>query len=276
MATADLKRIIKAGDIMNKYRKYGDPPFNVTIVHGGPGAPGEVAPVARELSSDHGILEPFQTASTIEGQINELYEIIEAAGDPPVILIGWSWGAWLSLLFTVRYPALVKKLILVGSAPFDKRYAQTIMTTRLKRMDKNEKDKTLAVIKALGKKDTANRDRFLFRLGSLTAEADSYDLLPHPNEVLEYRSDIYEKIWSEAEKLRDSGRLLELAGKITCPVVAVHGDYDPHPYQRVKEPLSTIITNFKFILIEKCGHYPWLEKEAKDKFFETLLYELDD
>ena len=51
---------------MKNPRKYGSAPFNVAVVHGGPGAPGEMAPVARELSSFRGVLEPLQTATTVE------------------------------------------------------------------------------------------------------------------------------------------------------------------------------------------------------------------
>lgn len=260
---------------MKKYRKYGNPPFNIIIVHGGPGAPGEVAPVARQLASRHGVLEPFQTAFSIKGQVDELYGIIEEAGNPPVTLIGWSWGAWLSFIFTAENPMLVKKLILIDSGPFDKDSAREIMATRLGRMDEDGKFETLAVMKALDGPDTGTRDLFLARLGELTARADTYDSLPHPCEVLEYQYDVYEKIWTEAAELRDSGKLLELGDKIECPVVAIHGDYDPHPYQGVEDPLSGILSDFKFTLIEKCGHYPWLERKARDQFFEALRSELE-
>jgi hypothetical protein len=54
---------------MKNLRKYGKSPFNVAVIHGGPGAPGEMAPVARELSSGWGVLEPFQTVSFLEGQV---------------------------------------------------------------------------------------------------------------------------------------------------------------------------------------------------------------
>jgi len=61
---------------MENLRKYGDAPYNVVVIHGGPGAPGEMLPVAEKLSSDYGILEPFQTKNSIEGQVNELKFIL--------------------------------------------------------------------------------------------------------------------------------------------------------------------------------------------------------
>ena len=80
---------------MKNPRKYGESPFNIALIHGGPGAAGEMAPVARELASCWGVLEPLQTASYLKGQIGELENILKNNGDLPVILIGFSWGAWL-------------------------------------------------------------------------------------------------------------------------------------------------------------------------------------
>jgi pimeloyl-ACP methyl ester carboxylesterase len=102
-------------------RRYGTPPFRVAVVHGGPGAPGSVAAVARELARDHGVLAPLQTAHSLVGQVEELGAVLTRAASRPVGLIGHSWGAWLAALLAARRPALVGKLILVGSGAFGER-----------------------------------------------------------------------------------------------------------------------------------------------------------
>ena len=123
---------------MKNLRTYGNPPFSLAVIHGGPGAPGEMAPVARELSSFGGVLEPLQTAVTLEGQIRELKDVLEEHGDLPVTLIGFSWGAMLSFIFTSRHPQFVKKLILIGSGPYEEKYAVNIMKTRISRLGKED------------------------------------------------------------------------------------------------------------------------------------------
>ena len=134
---------------MNDVRKYGMTPFTLTVVHGGPGAPGEMAPVARELSTSTGVLEPLQSATSVDGQVCELKNVIEKNGNRPIILLGWSWGAWLSYIFTARYPSYVKKLILVSSGPFEDNYARDILTIRLNRLDEDEQKEVRIVINAL-------------------------------------------------------------------------------------------------------------------------------
>lgn len=74
--------------------------------------------------------------------------------------------------------------------------------------------------------------------------------------------------------MRKSGQLLEIACKIRCPVVAIHGDYDPHPAAGVREPLAKVVQDFRFVLLEKCGHKPWAEREARDEFYGVLEREL--
>jgi pimeloyl-ACP methyl ester carboxylesterase len=255
-------------------RKYGDAPYNVVVIHGGPGAPGEMAPLAEELSLGYGVLEPLQTKESINAQIDELKSILDDNSSKPVTLIGWSWGAWLAFIFTAQHPKYVKKLILVGSGPFEESYAQDIMKTRLSRLTEDEKVKLNSLIESLNNPSTKNKKIMMKNFGKLISKADSYQPVPYHNTILEFQLDIYQKVWSEASELRKNNGLIEYAKDIQCPVVAIHGDYDPHPFEGVKIPLSKTIKDFKFILLKNCGHYPWFEKLAKDKFYEILRGEL--
>ena len=255
-------------------RKYGQKPFDIAVIHGGPGAAGEMAPVARELSSVGGVLEPLQTATTLEGQVQELKAALEENGGLPVSLIGFSWGATLGYILAARYPALVKKLILVGGGPFEEKYAAGIMETRLSRLGQQAGSEVVSMMAALEDPATSDKDALFARLGRLMSESDSYEPLSQESEILEYRHDIYKGVWPQAAELRRSGRLLVLGERIRCPVVAIHGDYDPHPAAGVKEPLRRVLKDFRFILLAKCGHYPWMERQARDEFYNILKKEL--
>ncbi len=258
---------------MRNLRKYGKAPFTMAVIHGGPGAPGEMAPVARELSSLGGVLEPLQTKTTVGGQVRELKEVLQRSGNLPFLLIGWSWGAWLSFIFSAQYPALVNKLILIGSGPFEEKYSQGIMEIRLSRLSQEEKKELLSVTETLNDPASGEKDTAMVRFGELISKADSYDPLPHKNEILECRDDLFHRVWDQASKFRSSGQLLESGRTIQCPVVAVHGEYDPHPAAGVKIPLSRVLKDFRFTLLERCGHQPWIERYAKDRFYDILKSE---
>lgn len=254
-------------------RRYGNSPFTAVLIHGGPGAAGEMKPVAGELSKDFGVLEPFQTADSIGGQVEELRKVLERHAVIPVSLVGYSWGAWLSYIVAATYPGIVKKLILVGSGPFEAKYAESISSTRLSRLNDRDKKNAEILRKELEGQKSNDQD-VLGKFGALISKADSYNPMPEDNVKIKIRQDIFRNIWPEAAQLRESGELLNLGEKIRCPVVAIHGDYDPHPADGVRAPLTGVIKNFHFILLKNCGHKPWIEKEAKDEFYEILKKEL--
>lgn len=259
---------------MKNLRKHGNPPFTVTVLHGGPGAAGEMAPVARELSNDFGVLEPLQTVDSLEGQIAELKSVLEVNANLPIILIGFSWGAWLSYIFTARYPDLVKKLILVSSGPFEEKYAAGINEVRMSRLSEEEKTEVISLYRKFNDSRIEAKDEVFQRFGELFSKADTYDPIDDDSDKIIYDFKIFQNVWKEVVKVRKSGSLLDLGDKIACPVVAIHGDYDPHPAEGVKEPLSRRLKDFRFILIENCGHKPWIEKQAKDKFYKILKMEI--
>ena len=259
---------------MENLRKYGEAPFDAAVIHGGPGAPGEMAPVALELASGWGILEPLQTALSLDGQVEELRDVLEKHGDPPVTLIGFSWGAMLSFVLAAHHPSLVAKLILVASGPYEAEYAANLMNTRLGRLDQPDRREALSLLEALNDPEVGEKDALMARLGELMDSTDSYDPLPHTSEILGCRYDIYQSVWEEAAELRKSGGLLELGKRVRCPVLAIHGDYDPHPSEGVRAPLSRVVKDFRFILLEKCGHRPWVERSARDGFYSVLEREL--
>lgn len=255
---------------------YGKPPCRIAVLHGGPGAAGEMAPVASELNRicNVGIIEPFQTAFTVNGQVEELKDLLDRDADFPVTIIGFSWGAWLGYLFAARYPSLVAKLILVGSGCFEDRYTGLLDVTRLERLNEDERNEAINLIEKMHWKDDLPEGGALARFGALMAKADTFDPLPPKNENIELDTGIFHRVWSEASQLRKSGVLLSLGTRIICPVVAIHGDYDPHPAQGVEEPLSKVLVDFRFVLLEKCGHKPWIERQAKDRFFSVLCNEI--
>jgi len=242
-----------------------------------------MAVVAQELCTGLGVLEPLQTAHSLWSQVEELKGLLVASAQLPVTLIGFSWGAWLSFILAACYPALVKKLVLIGSGPFEEKYAARIMQTRLSRLSEEEGRQVKHIFAVLEGQNNGDRekDRLLASMGKLFSRTDAFDLVDHiefkPGEldpIIPCHADIYQSVWKEASHLRQTGELLQLGKKILCPVVAIHGDWDPHPAEGVSRPLQAILTRFQFFMLKDCGHKPWIERRAKDKFYSLLKTQL--
>ena len=262
---------------MLNLRIYGQPPFPVAVVHGGPGACGELAPVARELASFCGVLEPIQTQTTLQGQIDELERVAAQKGALPITLIGHSWGAWLCYLTAAYHPELVRKLILVGSGPFEETYASMIEKTRLSRYTEAEKVEYQALLTQLNDPETRNEREVYARLGALASKAEAYDPLPvgsTGDDLVDSEGRRYYDLLNVGLQMRREGALLELAHRVKCSVVAIHGDYDSHPAEGVAAPLSAALPDFRMIVLQKCGHNPWIERQARDEFYRILKSEL--
>jgi pimeloyl-ACP methyl ester carboxylesterase len=163
-------------------RRYGSAPFRVAVVHGGPGAAGEVAAVAHELCSERGVLEPLQTERSLHGQVEELKGQLREHADPPITLIGFSWGAWLSLILAAQYPDFVNRLILIGSGPFLESYVPKIMETRLSRLSGAEGVEAKCILAALEdrnddvyRENEQEKKEALARMGELFRRTDAFD-----------------------------------------------------------------------------------------------------
>lgn len=264
---------------MTNPRIWGEPPYRVAVVHGGPGAAGEMESVARELARNGGVLEPMQTATTVEGQVRELAALLERHAAAPVALVGFSWGAWLRLMVAARHAALVRKLVLVGSGPFEERYVARIERARMARLSEPERLEFAALVAALADGAAPNKDAALARLGALASKTDAFDPLPEKLEEPEEpddaplrggSGDLFQRVWTGAAEMRHTGELMTLARRVRCPVVAIHGDHDPHPADGVREPLSLALPEFRFVLLERCGHKPWAEQHARAPFLAAL------
>jgi pimeloyl-ACP methyl ester carboxylesterase len=253
--------------------RHGDPPFSLALLHGGPGAAGEVSELARDLCEDRGVLEPLQSAMTVEGQVAELAALITSVTADPVDVVGFSWGAMLGLITAARHPELGRKLVLVSSGALDDSYVPLIAARRLERMSERDKLALGSLVHAI-KDAPPNEANVLFaRLGELIGRLDAVDAMPDSS-VVDYRYDIFASVWKDAEAVRREGGFVECAHSLRCPVVAVHGEYDPHPSQGVFEPLASSVSDFTAVLLENCGHKPWTERGAREAFLEVMESEL--
>jgi pimeloyl-ACP methyl ester carboxylesterase len=259
---------------MQNPRIYGRPPYTVAVVHGGPGAAGEMAPVARELAPGRGVLEPLQTRFSVDGQIEELRTLLETAGNPPVTLIGFSWGAWLSLLMAARHPGIARKLILVSSGSLREADATGIQRTREGRLGGEERVELQGLIPLLSHPAAERRHEAFARFGALMSKADACDPIPEEPAGIDFQPDVFQRVWPEAAELRRNGALLEAVRQVRCAVVAIHGEQDPHPADGVRQPLAGVLADFRFVLLPNCGHRPWAERQAREKFYRIVEEEL--
>jgi pimeloyl-ACP methyl ester carboxylesterase len=126
-----------------RVRSYGTLGPQVVVLHGGPGAPGHMAPVARGPAESFRIIEPFQRRSgteplTVSRHVVDLHEVIQLrCGTHRPALVGYSWGAMLALGYAAEHPKFAGPLVLIGCGTFDRVSRARMQETLHDRMDEN-------------------------------------------------------------------------------------------------------------------------------------------
>lgn len=261
-------------------REHGSPSDpTVVVLHGGPGAPGSVAGLARALASRFHVLEPLQRRSggeplTVARHVEDLAGVL--AED--AALVGWSWGAMLGLSFAAAYPQGLRSLALVGCGTYDEasrlEYKQRMRMRMQACAGESGRRLELELSQA---SEGAQRDALLARLAQVAERAQSFefaaefgqgDALPSGDSSVDARSN--SETWSDVLRLQAHGLEPARFAAIEAPVLMLHGDDDPHPGRRTFEQLRRHIPDLGFVGFERCGHAPWQERYARAAFLERL------
>ncbi len=257
-----------------RFRKYGDTPYTIAIVHGGPGALGDAKPMCETLSETRGVIEPLLGERTIEGQIQALKRILEENMEGTATLIGHSWGAMLVFMFAGRYPKLVRKIVMISSGPLEKAHAAVFRSHLEKRLTKSQMSAFQDLQNAFTDASGAAGNEKLAEMGEFMEQVNSYKLVHSPYDGRLFDHQTFISISKEMQDLRKSGAMFEMGKTIQCAVTAIHGDHDAHPQEAVRESLRKLDPPHRFYLLEKCGHTPWKEHHARKNFYAILVKEL--
>lgn len=246
----------------------------VIVLHGGPGAVGEAAPLARGLSDKFRVLEPWQRGSgdeplTVARHVADLYGLVETEReDARPALVGESWGAMLALAFAAAHPGSAGPLVLVGCGTFDKASRAQLEAT----LDERTDEKLRRRLEQLDEECPDPGER-LVKLHELTEPLYLHDPIGADEEEPEtppFDARAHDETWSDMLRLQEEGVYPAAFSAITSPVLILHGEYDPHPGRMIRDSLARYLPQLEYRELERCGHQPWLEKWARDEFFAVL------
>jgi pimeloyl-ACP methyl ester carboxylesterase len=185
-------------------REYGHSGPRMIVLHGGPGAAGHMAPVARGLASSYRVVEPFQRGSgrerlTVARHVADLHEVINFyAGRCHPALLGASWGAMLALAYAATHPGLTGPLILVGCGTFDLPARAQLQTNIAERMN----DEIRARVKCA---DQLDQDDRLKASVEATTPIYSYDVFASPHEEDHVDARAHHETWDDMVRLQAEG-----------------------------------------------------------------------
>lgn len=252
-----------------RVRLHGKNGPTVIALHGGPGAYGSAVRIARGLSDDFRVLEPWQRTSgdvplSVAIHIEDLRQLIcfRCKNERP-LLIGESWGAMLALAFAAEHTGTIAGIALIGCGTFDNASRDVMMQVRKKRIleyiEKHPKHKTDLEL------DIGHQ---IMKWHEMT---DTFESLPCENEKSEpFDMKGHTETWEDMVRCQKENIYPQSFSSVKVPTIMLHGKYDPHPGTMIRDNLRQYIPQLEFHDFERCGHDPVIEKYAREEFFVVM------
>jgi len=251
----------------------------VVVLHGGPGAPGCAEALARGLADRFRVLEPWQRWSgakplTTEGHIADLVEAVDRhAPEGPVAWVGESYGAMLALAFAAAHPERVRRLALVGCGTYDTAARAQLHATLAERTTAEMRARLEVLERSVADpgERMARQHALLDRLYTYERAPDAGEPEPGPIDERGHRESFADMLDRQAAGIDPAS-----FAAIDVPVLMLHGDYDPHPGEAIHARLAPWLRDLEYVSLARCGHSPWIERHARESFFEHLRRFLSD
>ena len=264
------------------YQVFGKGPL-IILLHGGPGLDQTyLLPQMLELAKNYQVVLYDQRGSgkSITGELSakvinvpQFVEDLEAIrkhlGQEKFILMGHSWGGFLAMQYAIAHPNHLSSLILLNSGPATSLGRKAFFTELTRK------------ISPIQSKLDAIQAQKNFKEGDPDTIAEFFRILfsayfYHPSQVQELSLHFTTEnslsvfkivnIFNETYFAKDYDLTAELK-KLKFPTLIIAGSEDVMPVWTEKE-IASSIPNSKFVLIDQCGHFPYIEKPIK--FFNEL------
>lgn len=198
---------------------------------------------------------------TIESFVEDLESVRKAFGFEKVSILGHSWGALLAMQYAIAHPESIEKLILSNTMPASSEELLSSSAERQKRLARyQEEKKQVEEIEEFKRGDPEAIEKLYraFFLGYCydPAIVNLLNLRMTP-EAFFNGSKVYFAL--RAELLAEPYSLYGALESLRIPTLILYGDDDPLP-PYVAELIHRHIPNSKFVLLEKCGHFPYAEQ----------------
>lgn len=265
---------------VNLYYKVMGKGTPIVILHGGPGLDHTyLLPQMGKLSKNYQLIFYDQRASggssgnadsisiTMDNFIQDLEGIRKAFNLGKMNLLGHSFGGLLAMYYSIKYPDNLNSLILLNTAGASREFIDKPGNPKCK-MSPEDRDalKTLMESDAFLNFTTDGMEKF-FRLNfkknfydksllgslNLSLNENTAKHVPYINSIL-------------LNSLGNFDIHYQLKA-IKCITLIIHSEYDPVRLELI-ERIQNNISNSKLVVLEKCGHFPFIE--SQEKLFSIL------
>ncbi len=288
-AVAWREQTLTMPDLDLAWFEAGDGP-TVVFLHGGPGLDHRLLrPLATPLTRRYRCVLPDQRGSgrsrldRLDGttlHVDRFLANIEALrtqlGEERLRLVGWSWGAFLALLYGAVHPERVERLALIAPGPVEYELIEVYRANLVRPLTAAER-RARADLVARGEAALEAGDREGYRalhreLMALTFRVWFYDpdlAERHLESYLASAGDPYDGALVGRHVLGSLGEFgaWERIGTWDAPTLVLYGYQDFEPITQAYQ-FREWIPQARLAFLNECGHFPWLEQP--EAFYHEL------
>ncbi|XHX80284.1 MAG: alpha/beta fold hydrolase [Stenomitos frigidus ULC029] len=264
-------RYVKVGSVNTRYWQAGDSGNIVILLHGGGGYIEAWKNNICELAKDHrvyafdmvgaGRSDKPDAKYTFDFMARFTRDFMQVLNIDRATLLGASAGGGVALTVTLHFPALVERLILVGSAGLGKEISFLLRVTTLPGLDRFLGSPTRSSIAMLCKQAVYDSNLIT---DEVVEEFYQMARLPGASATTLNIGRSNFNIWGQFYQ-----PIVERLSSITAPTLIVWGRQDPMVPVAHAQYAAKIIPNARLEIIEECGH--WSPIEYPQKFNELVL-----
>jgi proline iminopeptidase len=239
------------------------------VLHGGPGLPDYMAECAAELGgvfstirySQRGV-SPTTVGSpyTVDTHVADAIAVLDGLGVERAWATGHSWGGHLALHLAVAHPERVEGVVCINTLGATLDVLADFRENLLRPLPPDRRA-WIADVDAREEAGTATKAERLDAFRTLWPSyfAESSALAPFPFEEFgDGNPETFASIGEHGERRTLQNGLR----KVGARTLFVHGTEDPLP-PRAASDTAALMPNATVVLLEGCGHFPWLEQPGE-------------
>ena len=244
----------------------------VVLCHGGPGLYDYLEPIAA-MVGDLATVHRYDQRGCGRSEDAPPHDIATFVADLGALraywgydswtVMGHSWGAELALMYALRHPERVSRLVYLSGTGIDPAWHAEYRRNRAARLSPGDRER----LRRLDERRTIASATDLARINdersTLLATTEYFDAT-QLNQIPRYdrfpvNFALNATLGAEANRLEETGELRAQVAELTVPTLVLDGEADPRPrWARVQ--LAELLPNGRHVTIARAGHEPWIEQ----------------
>ena len=244
----------------------------VVLCHGGPGIYDYLGPVAAMIDEVATIHRYDQRGCGLS-QDSGPYDVATLTDDLDALraywgyeawtVIGHSWGATLALLYAIRHPERIDRLVYISGTGIDPSWHNEYRRNREAKILPAERERFQLINQLRSTSTGEELDQLNEERSSILERTELYDstrIAKVPRyDCFPVNYALNRALNEEMRRIEETGRLPTQISRIAVPTLVLDGEGDPRP-RWARSHIAQLIAGCRHVTVELAGHDPWVEQ----------------